>query len=82
MTDDDGALLDYEIESWDDGAETAAIWVKVQQIDADSNTDFIHVYYNNSDASDAQNAAGVWSAGIGVWHLSDDPGPGGAVPPL
>ncbi|MEQ8786456.1 MAG: DUF2341 domain-containing protein [Pirellulaceae bacterium] len=78
FVDDDGILLNYEIEAWDDGAETASIWVKVQQLDRASNTDFIHMYYNNTAASDAQSAAGVWSSGIGVWHLDDDPGPGGA----
>ena len=48
------------------------------QIDAGSNTDSIWIYYNNAAATDAQNAAGVWPAGIGVWHLANDPGPGGA----
>lgn len=43
---DTGAFLDYEIESWDDTAKKAAIWVKVPKIDADSNTDLIHLYYS------------------------------------
>jgi hypothetical protein len=78
FVDDDNSPLAYEIEDWDDGAETAKVWVKVQQLDQLSNTDYIHMYYNNTAASDAQNAAGVWTAGTGVWHLDDDPGPGGA----
>ena len=75
-----GAPLAYEIESWNDtpGSESATVWVKVPQIDAGSNTDSIWIYYNNAAATDAQNAAGVWPAGIGVWHLANDPGPGGA----
>jgi hypothetical protein len=76
--DDDGTSLDYEIEAWDDTAQTATVWVKVQQIDQLSSSDFIHIYYNNAAAMDAQNSAAVWPAGIGVWHMDEDPGPGGA----
>ncbi len=74
FVDDDGTLLDYEIETWDDtaGSESANIWVRVQQVNANVNTDYIHLYYNNSSASDAQNAAGVWDANFaGVWHLGE-----------
>ena len=38
FVDDDGTVLDYEIDAWDDGAETASIWVKVQQLDSGSTT--------------------------------------------
>ena len=62
FTDDNLVLLDYEIDTWDDVAETATVWVRVQQLDSGSNTDFIHMYYNNAGAGDAQNAAGVWDA--------------------
>ncbi|MCP4172981.1 MAG: DUF2341 domain-containing protein, partial [Fuerstiella sp.] len=73
FVDDDGTALDYEIEAWDDGTETATVWVRVQQLDQASNTDFIHLYYNNAAAVDAQNAAGVWDANYeSVWHLNDD----------
>ena len=71
--DDDGTELAYEIESWDDSGETANVWVKVQQIDQTSNSDFIWLYYNNASAADAQNASGVWDTNFqGVWHLHDD----------
>ena len=72
FVDNDGTLLNYEIEAWDDVAETAKVWVKVPQINAGSNTDFIYLYYNNTSASDAQNAAGVWDANhVGVWHMNE-----------
>ncbi|GAG51865.1 unnamed protein product, partial [marine sediment metagenome] len=67
--------LSYEIEAWDDtpGSESATVWVKVPQLDSASNTDYIHMYYNNTDAADAQTAAGVWDANHkGVYHLSED----------
>ena len=73
FVDDDGTLLAHEIESWDDVGETARIWVRVQQIDALSDTDFIYLYYDNGDVADGQNAPGVWNANYeGVWHLGED----------
>ena len=45
--------------------------MRVQSLEA-TNTDYIHLYYNNAVASDAQNAAGVWDANYrGVWHLDE-----------
>ena len=72
FVDHDGTPLDYEIEAWDDGSETATIWVRVQQIDRTSGTDFIWLYYNKPGEVDGQNAAGVWDANYGgVWHLEE-----------
>ena len=72
FVDNDGTPLDYEIESWDDIGETATIWVRVQQLDAGSNTDYIHIYYNNPDALDAQTPDAVWDSGYaGVYHLEE-----------
>jgi hypothetical protein len=69
--DDDGTELAYEIEAWDDTAKTASIWVKVKSLEA-TNSDFIHLYYNNSAASAAQNASAVWDADYqAVWHLNE-----------
>ena len=70
-----GAQLKYEVEGWDDVAETATVWVKVPQIDA-TNSDFIWVYYNyNGAATYDQNAAdeqAVWDSNYAaVWHLDD-----------
>lgn len=72
FTDSDGSTaLDYQIETWD-VAGNSYVWVKVPQIDINSNTDKIYLYYGNSSASDAQNAASVWSNGfVGVWLLND-----------
>ena len=65
-----GAALSYEIEKWDSAACTAAVWVKVPQIDVSSSTGLIHMYTGNAAALDAQNAAAVWSNGyVGTWHL-------------
>ena len=73
--DSDGTELDYEIESWDDTNETATVWVRVGQIDAGSTTDFVHVYYNNSAATDNQNPEGVWDSNyLAVQHLNETSG--------
>ncbi len=70
-------LLDYEIEDWDDPGKTATVWVRVPQIDNNDDTDYIYIYYNNSDADDAQDAEGVWyidgsnNGYEGVWHLDE-----------
>ena len=70
FADSDGALLSYEIETWDPGNSRAALWVKVPQIDAASTADYIELYHGNTAATDAQNPADVWSNGYkGVWHL-------------
>jgi hypothetical protein len=72
--DADGSTeLSYEIEKWDETA-TSIVWVKVPLIDADSTSDYIWMYYNNSVAPDAQNAQDVWSNGyVGVMHLGENP---------
>lgn len=56
-----GALLSYEIEKWDPVASTAAVWVKVPQIDLGPSAGLINMYTGNAAAADAQNAADVWS---------------------
>jgi hypothetical protein len=74
FTDSDGTtLLSYEIESYDNSAQTAKVWVKVPQIDASSSTDSIFVYWGNNSATDAQSADNTWNSNYkGVYHLSDN----------
>ena len=69
----DGTIaLSHEIEKWDETA-TSTLWVKVPQIEATSDADYIWMYFNNPSAADAQDAAGVWSNGYeAVYHLNDD----------
>jgi hypothetical protein len=75
FTDSDGTtLLSYEIEKWNEAANSY-VWVKVPQIDFNSNTDYIYMYYGNAGASDAQSPNNVWDANfLGVWHGSDTVG--------
>lgn len=69
--DQDKSLLSHEIELWNESGESW-VWVKVRQIDASSNTDFIWMYYGNASASDGQDAQNVWDVNhVGVWHLNE-----------
>lgn len=60
FVDADGTVLAHEIELWDE-AGYSYVWVNVPQIDGLSSSDFIWVYYGNSQAADGQNASGVWN---------------------
>ncbi len=75
FVDADGVtLLAHEIEKWDENG-TSDLWVKVPQIDANSNADYIWMYYNNSNAADGQNKANVWSNGYAaVYHMAETSG--------
>jgi hypothetical protein len=77
FTDPDGSVLDHQIDEWHAGA-TSLIWVRVPRIDASSNTDYIYMHYGDPLLADNQDPAGVWAGQRAVWHLAQDPGPGGA----
>jgi hypothetical protein len=71
FTDTDGSDLAYEIEKWDETG-TSWVWVKVPQIDINSSTDYIYLYYGNTSATDHQQSTSVWSQSYaGVWHLKE-----------
>ncbi len=75
FTDSNGTtLLSYEIEKWDESG-TSYVWVKVPQIDINSSTDYIYMYYGNSGASDAQSATNVWDSSYKmVQHFAETSG--------
>lgn len=75
---DNTTVIAHEIESWNEDG-TSYVWVNVTQIDAFSTSDYIYMYYNNPEASDGQNATGVWESNFqAVWHLKEDPAVAGA----
>jgi len=77
FTDSDGTTaLNYEIESWSNSGQTANIWVNVPQIDSNSSTDGIYMYYGNSSASDGQSVGSVWNSNyLSVYHLNNPASP-------
>lgn len=78
FTDSDGtSLLQYEIEKWDNVGQEAIVWVKVPQINASSNTDYIYAYSGNPAATTTQNANNTWENNfIMVQHLEEAPSNG------
>jgi hypothetical protein len=74
FTDSDGTILPYEIEKWDETA-SSYVWVKVPQIDINSSTDYMYLYYGNTGATDGQSASSVWdNSFLGVWHMNESSG--------
>jgi hypothetical protein len=72
LVDADGVtVLAHEIGSWNPGG-VSTVWVRIPQIDANSGTDHIWLYYGNPIALDVQTAATVWSGYAAVWHFDGD----------
>jgi len=79
-SDDAMTMLSSEIESFSQSAKTLVAWVKVPMLSATTDTR-LYVYYGYSGVSSppAQTPEDVWTGGYrAVWHLQQDPGPGGA----
>jgi len=74
FVDPDGTELKYHIEKWDSSGNSY-VWVKVPQIDANSASDYVWLYYQNSAAADAQDPSGTYDSDfVGVWHMSESTG--------
>jgi hypothetical protein len=74
FTDKDGTVLPYEIDHWDRSG-VSSIWVKIPQIDANSDTDSIYMYYGNDSATDAQTPRDLWTDDYRMaLHLKEEPG--------
>ena len=65
--DDHSTVLSHNIEHWNASGESF-IWVKLPTIAASSEVN-IYMYYNNSAATDADDANGVFSNYSGVWNM-------------
>jgi hypothetical protein len=74
FTDSDGTTLKYEIEYWNESG-TSYVWVKVPQIDQNSSTDYVYMYYGNTDANDGQDDENVWDSNfLAVYHFDETTG--------
>lgn len=70
---DPTVALSHEIESWNESG-SSFIWVKVPYVNATATTDYVWMYYGNSNASDGQDATNVWDSNYAaVWHMNNDP---------
>lgn len=72
----DNTPLAYEIERWDSTIGKAEIWVKVDTVHGNDSTQYLRMYWGNSNAFDSSAGSAVFDTGNGfnaVWHLGDVP---------
>lgn len=79
FTSDDGITqIPHELERFDGATGELVAWVKIPSLSASVDTD-IYMYYGNAAAVNQEDPTNVWDVDYqGVWHLKEDPGPGGA----
>jgi hypothetical protein len=73
----DNTPLPYHIERWDADAGVAEIWVKVDTVFGNNNSQYFVMLWGNSDAADMSNSGAVFDTVTGfqgVWHMSDRDG--------
>ncbi|HAO98856.1 MAG TPA: hypothetical protein DCQ83_02295, partial [Fibrobacteres bacterium] len=70
--------LPYQIESWQNNAKSAALWVLMDTVAPANNSQTIRMHWgNNSVSSQANVGAAVFDTAngfVGVWHLGDATG--------
>ena len=72
FTNFDGTKIDYEIEKFVSGTGELVAWVKTNL--STSTNAVLYMYYGNADATDQQNATGVWDDNfVMVQHLQETP---------
>ncbi|MBN1760722.1 MAG: DUF2341 domain-containing protein [Chitinispirillaceae bacterium] len=75
----DGVPLPFEIERWDADSCIAEVWVKVDTVRANSDSQYITMFWGNPTVDNASNGATVFDTANGfqgVWHLNEDPSSG------
>ena len=79
---DSGTVLPFEIESWDRTAGTAAVWVRVDTMQAGNAAQELRIFAGKPAAGRAPASPPVFDTSqgfAGVWHLGESPAPGGPV---
>jgi hypothetical protein len=69
----DSTPLPYEIERWDAGRGLAEVWVRLDTVYGNSDTQTIVMYWGNPGAASESNSAAVFDTTNGfqgVWHLA------------
>lgn len=71
--------LEHEIERWVSGTGELVAWVKIPTLSETEDTVFYVNYGDAEQAGPGNPVRNVWTASFAaVWHLAQDPGPGGA----
>lgn len=68
-----GVSLFYQIENWDSLAQKAAIWVRIDTIKGNTDSQVVTMYWGKSDAADSSNGPAVFDTAngfVGVWHFT------------
>src|SRR5690606_8962455 len=74
---DNTTLLPHHIETWDNTAQSAAIWVLVDTVYGNRNNQAIRMHWGNASATDESDAAAVFDSSAGfraVCHREDTGG--------
>ncbi len=72
-----GSQLPYEIERWDASGQSAEIWIKIDTVYGNNQTQDIIMYWGNPTARPQSNSTVVFDTTngfAGVWHLSETTG--------
>jgi hypothetical protein len=73
----DGTHFYYEKEQWDTTNQKASLWVLVDTIFQNNNTQYIKMYWGKSDANDNSSSDAVFDTAngfVGVWHFTPESG--------
>ena len=73
FTKSNDSTLHYEIELWDTSQKVAAIWVMVDSVYGNNNSQYIMMYWGNTAVMSQSNGAAVYNSKNGyqaVWHLN------------
>jgi hypothetical protein len=72
----DGTPLPFDIERWDSQNNLAEIWVRLDTVHADNDSQYIYMYTGQSAAPAQSSGAAVFDTAAGftaVWHLDELP---------
>jgi hypothetical protein len=75
FSDSKGKRLRYEVERWDSAGASAELWVRLDRVNGNSNTQFITMHWGLAgaeDLADSRMVFGVDAGFSGVWHLGED----------
>ncbi len=67
-----GAPLPCQVDFWDQTAKKAAVWVRIDTIRGDTDSQFVHLYWGDADTHTAAGGNNVFDSTLGyagVWHL-------------
>jgi hypothetical protein len=68
---DDETFIPHEIDTWNESGDSL-IWVRVPEIKKSSSSDYIWMYYGDSDATeDTQDPDSLWSGYMFVYHFNE-----------